>query len=121
MLRELTSAPGWERRLFEIATELLHADDMGNLGFVVATDGLTLQQVADQLGPDRMVELPGPLRTQMSDPLAFPCVHSGVSATCGFHAASRSPAGSGGSQGLPARAALTESRAVSPWAVAESR
>src|SRR5271157_3734489 len=48
-------------------------------------------------------------------------VHSGVSATCRFHAASRSPAGSGGSQGLPARAALTESRAVSPWAVAESR
>ncbi len=48
-------------------------------------------------------------------------VHSGVSAICGFHAASRSPAGSGGSQGLPARAALTESRAVSPWAVAESR
>ena len=49
-------------------------------------------------------------------------VHSGVSATCGFHAASRSPAGSGGSQGLPRlRAALTESRAVSPWAVAESR
>ena len=56
-----------------------------------------------------------PLRTYVT------CVHSGVSATCGFHAASRSPAGSGGSQGLPARAALTESRAVSPWAVAESR
>jgi DNA polymerase III epsilon subunit-like protein len=49
-------------------------------------------------------------------------VHSGVGCHLRFYAAvSRSPAGSGGSQGWPARAPLTASRAVCPWAVAESR
>ena len=49
------------------------------------------------------------------------CPFRGGLLPAGFYAASRSLAGSGGSQGLPARAVLTALRAVRPWAVAESR
>ena len=53
--------------------------------------------------------------------IEYTCPFRGGLLPAGFYAASRSLAGSGGSQGLPARAVLTASRAVRPWAVAESR
>ena len=74
--------------------------------------------------PVKLVEVPKPHGRgvrRLGVPTVAECPFRGGLLPAGFYAASRSLAGSGGSQGLPARAVLTALRAVRPWAVAESR